>query len=186
MMSAEVKNMELMEKKLSEKEVYKGRIVRLHVDEVELPNGKTGLREIIDHPGGVGILAMDDDGRVMMVQQYRYAFGKTLWEIPAGKREPGEEPLETAKRELLEEVGATAERWMPLGEIIPSPGCYGEKLYLFLARGLTFGEGHLDEDEFLTVSRLPMVELIQGCVSGEIQDAKTVIAALKAKYIMGM
>ena len=75
---------------------------------------------------------------------------------------------------------------MPLGEIIPSPGCYGEKLYLFMARGLTFGEEHLDEDEFLTVSRLPLVELIQGCVSGEIRDAKTVIAALKAKYIMGM
>lgn len=178
--------MELTEKKLAEKEIYQGRIVRVHVDEVALPNGKTASREIIDHPGGVGILAMDDDGQVMMVQQYRYAFGRAMWEIPAGKREQGEEPLETAKRELKEEVGATAERWMPLGEIIPSPGCYGEKLYLFMARGLTFGERHLDEDEFLTVSRLPMVELIQGCVSGEIQDAKTVIAVLKAKYMMGL
>ena len=178
--------MELAEKKLTETEIYRGKIIRLHVDEVELPNGKTALREIADHPGGVGILAIDDDGRVIMVQQYRYAFGGAMWEIPAGKREPGEEPLETAKRELLEEVGATAERWMPLGEIIPSPGCYSEKLYLFMARGLSFGETHPDEDEFLTVSRLPMVDLLQGCVSGEIQDAKTIIAALKAKYIMGM
>ena len=178
--------MELVEKKISETEIYRGKIIRVHVDEVELPNGKTALREIADHPGGVGILALDDDGRVMMVQQYRYTFGKTMWEIPAGKREPGEEPLETAKRELLEEVGATAQRWMPLGEIIASPGCYGEKLSLFLARGLSFGETHLDEDEFLNVSRLPLVELLQGCVSGEIQDAKTVIAALKVKYIMGL
>lgn len=177
--------MELTEKKLSSREVYKGRIITLHVDEVELPNGNTTRREIVDHPGGVGILAIDDDGRVMMVEQYRYAFGRTMWEIPAGKREHGEEPLETAKRELKEEVGATASRWMPLGEIIPSPGCYGEKLYLFLARGLEFGETHRDEDEFLHVSRLPLTDLIQGCVSGEIQDGKTVCAALKAKYIMG-
>lgn len=177
--------MELMEKRLSSQEIYKGRIVTLRVDEVELPNGKTAQREIVDHPGGVGILAIDDEGRVMMVEQYRYAFGRTLWEIPAGKREAGEEPLETAKRELKEEVGATASRWMPLGEIIPSPGCYGEKLYLFLARGLEFGETHMDEDEFLHVSRLPLTDLIQGCISGEIQDGKTVCAALKAKYIMG-
>ena len=177
--------MELAEKKLSSQEVYRGRIITLHVDEVELPNGKTAQREIVDHPGGVGILAIDDEGRVMMVEQYRYAFGRTMWEIPAGKREKGEEPLETAKRELKEEVGAVASRWMPLGEIIPSPGCYGEKLYLFLARGLEFGETHLDEDEFLRVSRLPLTDLIQGCVSGEIQDGKTVCAALKAKYIMG-
>ena len=171
--------MELFEKKLSSKEIFKGRVVTLHVDEVELPDGKTSQREIVEHPGGVGILAIDDDGRAVMVEQYRYAFGKTLWEIPAGKREPGEEPLETARRELREEVGATAARWMPLGELIPSPGCYAERLYLFLARGLTFGETQPDEDEFLRVSRIPLAELTQGCVSGEIEDAKTVAAVLK-------
>ena len=177
--------MELFEKKLSSEEIYRGRVVTLHVDRVELPNGKTSLREIIDHPGGVGILAIDDEGRAMMVEQFRYAFGRAMWEIPAGKREPGEAPLETARRELQEEVGATAAHWMPLGELIPSPGCYAETLYLFLARGLTFGQTHPDEDEFLHVSRVGLGELTQACLSGEIRDAKTVCAVLKAKYIMG-
>ena len=177
--------MELTEKQLSRQDIFRGRVISLHVDEVELPDGRTAQREIIDHPGGVGILAIDDDGRVLMVQQYRYAFGRAMWEIPAGKREKGEEPLETAKRELQEETGAQAAHWLPLGTLIPSPGCYGETLWLFMARGLTFGDTHPDADEFLTVSRVGLSELLQSCVSGEIQDAKTVCAALKAKYIMG-
>lgn len=177
--------MDMTEKTLSRRDVYKGRIVTLHVDEVALPNGHTGIREVIDHPGGVGILALDDNDCVPMVRQYRYAFSEHLWELPAGKREAGEEPLVTAKRELLEEVGATAERWLPLGEVIPSPGCYAEKLYLFLARGLTFGDTHPDDDEFLTTARIPFSELSDACLSGTVTDAKTVIAVLKAKYLLG-
>ena len=177
--------MDMTEKTLSSREVYKGKIVTLHVDEVALPDGGTALREVIDHPGGVGILALDDNDCVPMVRQYRYAFSDHIWEIPAGKREAGEEPLVTAKRELMEEVGATAERWLPLGEVIPSPGCYGERLYLFLARGLTFGDTHPDEDEFLTVARIPFTELCDACLSGVIRDAKTVIAVLKAKALLG-
>jgi ADP-ribose pyrophosphatase len=119
------------------------------------------------------------------VQQYRYAFSRATWEIPAGKRDPGEEPLATGIRELQEEVGLTAERWLPMGELIPSPGCYAERLYLFLARGLTMGDTHPDEDEFLTVSRVPFTDLYHACLSGEIQDAKTVVAVLKAKAMLG-
>lgn len=177
--------MDLTETFVSRQDIFDGRIVTLHVDTVTLPDGNTALREIIDHPGGVGILAIDDDDRVFMVQQYRYAFARAMWEIPAGKREAGEEPLVTAKRELQEEVGVTAERWLPMGELIPSPGCYAERLYLFMARGLTLGDTHPDDDEFLTVSRVPFTELSQACLSGEIQDAKTVVAVLKAKALLG-
>ena len=176
--------MDLTEKCLESREVYKGRVLRLRVDAVALPNGKTSLREVVEHPGGVGILALDENGCVPMVTQYRYAFSRTLLEIPAGKREPGEEPFTTAQRELKEEVGATAADWQPLGQIIASPGCYDEVLHLYLARGLTFGDTHPDEDEFLSVRRIPFQELVQRCLSGEIQDGKTVTAVLKAKLLL--
>ena len=175
--------MDLTEKCLESREIYKGRILRLRVDTVALPNGKTSLREIVEHPGGVGILALDENGCVPMVTQYRYAFSRTLLEIPAGKREPGEDPLTTARRELREETGAEATHWQPLGAILPSPGCYGEVLHLYLARDLTFGATHPDADEFLQVRRLPFDTLLARCLSGEIEDGKTVAAVLKAKLL---
>lgn len=178
--------MELTEKTLSSREIYHGRVIRVKVDEVALPNGSTSTREIVEHPGGVGILALDEEGFVYLVRQYRYAFARTLLEIPAGKREAGEAPFLTAQRELCEEIGATASDWTPLGDILPSPGCYGEVLYLYLARGLTFGAQQLDEDEFLSVERMPFEELAEQCVSGEIHDGKTVTAVLKAKYLLGL
>ena len=175
--------MDLTEKCLESREIYKGRILRLRVDTVALPNGKTSLREIVEHPGGVGILALDENGCVPMVTQYRYAFSRTLLEIPAGKREPGEDPLTTARRELREETGAEAAHWQPLGAVLPSPGCYGEVLHLYLARDLTFGATHPDADEFLQVRRLPFDTLLARCLSGEIEDGKTVAAVLKAKLL---
>ena len=175
--------MDLTEKCLESREIYKGRILRLRVDTVALPYGKTSLREIVEHPGGVGILALDENRCVPMVTQYRYAFSRTLLEIPAGKREPGEDPLTTARRELREETGAEATHWQPLGAVLPSPGCYGEVLHLYLARDLTFGATHPDADEFLQVRRLPFDTLLARCLSGEIEDGKTVAAVLKAKLL---
>ena len=178
--------MNLTEQLLSRREIYHGRIIDVQVDTVSLPNGNTSTREVVRHPGGVGILALDDEDCAVLVEQYRYVFGRTLLEIPAGKREPGEEPFVTAQRELKEEVGATAADWQPLGQIIASPGCYDEVLHLYLARGLTFGDTHPDEDEFLSVRRIPFQELVQRCLSGEIQDGKTVTAVLKAKFLLGL
>ena len=104
---------------------------------------------------------------------------------PAGKREPGEDPFVTAQRELKEEIGAAAEAWTDLGALIASPGCYGETLYLFLACELTFGETHPDADEFLETVRVPFDEAVELCMSGELTDAKTVAAILKAKVLLG-
>lgn len=173
--------MELKEERKSSQLIYRGRILTLRRDTVTLPNGREAVREVAEHPGGVGILALDGENRAALVRQYRYAFGRAMWEIPAGKREPGEEPLATARRELQEEVGASAAHWQALGEIIPSPGCYGERLWLYLARELTLGRTHPDEDEFLELQWMPLEELTEKCLAGEIQDAKTIIAALKVR-----
>lgn len=174
--------MELTEKTLTSREVYRGRILRVREDTVRLPNGKTAEREVAEHPGGVGILALDG-GDVLLVRQYRYAFSRVLAEIPAGKREPGEEPFVTAQRELREEIGATAGKWTELGALIASPGCYGEVLYLYMAQELTFGDTHPDEDEFLDVVRMPFDRAVELCMTGELTDAKTVIALLKGKLL---
>ena len=178
--------MELKETMLERQDIFKGRVISLHVDQVELPNGNTSVREIVDHPGGVGILALDENGCVPIVTQYRYAFSRNMVEIPAGKREVGEEPFVTAQRELLEEVGATAGKWTDLGKLIPSPGCYGETLYLYLAQDLSYAQAQPDEDEFLDVERVPFDTLYERCMSGEIQDAKTVAAVLKVKLLLGL
>ncbi len=174
--------MELTEKTLTSREVYRGRILRVREDTVRLPNGKTAERAGAEHPGGVGILALDG-GDVLLVRQNRYAFSRVLTEIPAGKREPGEEPFVTAQRELREEIGATAGKWTELGALIASPGCYGEVLYLYMAQELTFGDTHPDEDEFLDVVRMPFDRAVELCMTGELTDAKTVIALLKGKLL---
>ena len=175
--------MNLTEQLLSRREIYHGRIIDVQVDTVSLPNGNTSTREVVRHPGGVGILALDDEDCAVLVEQYRYVFGRTLLEIPAGKREPGEEPFVTARRELREETGAIAESWTPLGSLIASPGCYDEVLYLYLAQDLHYGATDPDEDEFLAVERMPLDQLARLCLEGEVTDAKTVCAVLKAKLL---
>ena len=171
--------MDLTEKKIASELIYDGRILRLHVDTVELPNGKSTIREVADHPGGVAIVALDQEDNVLTVKQYRYPFSRVFEEIPAGKLEHGEDPREAALRELKEETGATPEHFTELGELAVSPGAYGEVLHLYLAEGLELGEQSLDEGEFLDVIRTPFSELLDRVLSGELKDAKTVAGILK-------
>ena len=178
--------MELTEKSISREDIYQGRILQVHVDQVALPNGKTSSREVADHCPGVAVLALDDRNNVLTVTQYRYVFAKPLLEIPAGKLEPGEDPMAGALRELKEETGAVPDEFIPMGRLLPSPGCFGEVLHLFLARGLHIGQTHPDEDEFLIQERIPFDEMVHRCLNGGIEDAKTIAAVLKAKLLLNL
>ena len=171
--------MELKETFVSRQEIFHGRIVDLRVDTVRLPNGHLTTREVIDHPGGVAVVAIDENDNVLTVKQYRYVFSRVLEEIPAGKLERGEDPREAAIRELKEETGATPARMIDLGKLLVSPGCYSEVLYLYLAEGLAFGAQHPDEDEFLELCRTPFSEMLARVMRGDIEDAKTVCGILK-------
>ena len=176
--------MDLTEKKLESEQLYDGKIVKLFRDRVELPNGKSAFREVVRHPGGVIILPLDDEGNVYMVRQFRYAYNQPVLEIPAGKLEYGEEPLSAARRELEEEIGATAKQWTHLGNIWPTPGFCDEVQHLYLARELTFGETHPDEDEFLEQVRMPFAEAVAMAADGRMQDSKSVVALLRAHLLM--
>ena len=178
--------MDLTEKTIRREDKFQGRILSVHVDTVLLPNGNTSTREVVDHVDGVAVLPLDERNNVLTVTQYRYVFGRTLLEIPAGKLDPGEDPVTGALRELKEETGAVPDTFLPLGRIIPAPGCYGEVLHLFLAKGLHMEEQHLDPDEFLNVERIPFNEMVHRCLNGEIEDAKTVAAVLKAKVLLDL
>ncbi|MGI6029859.1 MAG: NUDIX hydrolase [Candidatus Heteroscillospira sp.] len=178
--------MDYTENKVKTLNGYRGVIVNVDLDKITLPDGSEALREVVSHPGGVSILALDSENRVVCVRQYRYCFGEHLLEIPAGKLEYGEDPMECAVRELSEETGISADEFISLGEIYPSPGFCREVLHLYLAMGLHEGEAHPDEGEFLDVLRVPFEELLEKAMSGEIRDGKTVAAILKTKiYLEG-
>ncbi len=170
---------ELAESKETSTTLFTGKIVRLEYDEVRLPNGKMATREVIRHRGAVAVVALTDDGEILLERQYRYPHAEVLWEIPAGKLEAGEDPAEAVKRELQEETGAVAKEWLSLGMFYPSPAILDEKIRLYLARGLTFGKRHLDEDEFLAVERVPLARAVEMILRGEIPDGKTQAAVLR-------
>ena len=178
--------MELTEKTISSEEIFSGRILHIRRDTVELPGGGRSFREVVDHPGGVCVLALDDENRVLLVRQFRYPYEKVLTELPAGKLEIGEDPEQAALRELREETGAAPGTFQSLGELYPSPGYCGEIIRMYLARELTFGEAALDEGEFLNVERMDFARLVELVLSGEIRDAKTIAAALKTKLLLGI
>lgn len=163
--------------------IFNGKIISVHNDTVTMENGKTANREVVEHPGGVAVVGLTDDNEILMVRQFRYPYKETIYEIPAGKLEKGEDPLEAGKREFLEECGATASVFEPLGEIYPTPGYCSEIIRLFYAQGIEFGEQDLDDDEFLEVVKMPLNECIDKILSNEIKDAKTIIGVLKLKEI---
>ena len=175
----------LFEKKISTEEIYNGAVVHLVKDTVELPNGKTAYREIVKHNGAVCVLPITDDGEVICVRQYRHPFERVMLELPAGKLDtPDENPSEAALRELREETGAVCEELIDIGCMCPSVAIFTEKIYLYIARGLTFGETDPDDDEFLEVVKVPFEKLKRDIIEGRIHDAKTQIAVLKAAEIL--
>ena len=177
--------MDYTEKAIRRVNRYEGIVVDVDVDLVRLPNGGESFREVVRHPGGVCVAAVDEDGRVAVVRQFRYPLGDHLLELPAGKLEKGEEPMPAAVRELSEETGLEAENWRELGMLYTSPGISTERLYLYLATGLRRGEAHPDPNEFLDVEWMPLAELRALAMDGSIRDAKTVAGVLKAAAILG-
>jgi ADP-ribose pyrophosphatase len=167
------------EKTTQEHLLYEGRVVRVYELQVELHTGETARREVVRHNGGACILAIDDQKNAYLVRQYRKAIEKHTLEIAAGKLEPGEDPLVCATRELLEETGICASQIESLGWIYPTPGYCDEKLYLYLATGLSHGESSPDPDEYLECVKVPLAQCLEKIESGEINDAKTVIALLR-------
>ena len=167
------------EQTLSSETLFEGRVIRVTLDKVRLENGRTSTREVVHHHGGAGIAALDENGNIYLVRQYRYAPDQELIEIPAGKLEPGEDPLEAARRELGEEAGLCAAQWHSLGSIIPTCGYCSEVIYLYAATGLSSVGQHLDEDEFLSLFTLSLETARSMVLSGEITDGKTVAAVLK-------
>ena len=163
---------------------YEGVVINVRLDLAELPDGSTALREVVEHPGGVAVLPLEDDGTVWCVRQYRYPFAEELLEIPAGRLEPGETPEQAARRELAEETGLTADTLTPLGKQYATPGYCGEVLHVYLARGLHRGQAHPDEGEFLNVERHALRALADLSVTDRLPDVKTVVAGLKTLRLL--
>ena len=175
----------LREECISSQLIYDGRVVHLYVDRVALPNGAESVREYVKHIGAVAVLPLTDEGEVICVRQYRHAHRCIMTEIPAGKLDSAEEDhVQAALRELREETGARCERLTYLGLYRSTPAILDEKIDLYLAEGLTFGECDLDEDEFLHAVRYPLGELVDRVMAGEITDGKTQVAILKANEIL--
>lgn len=172
------RDIDLHEIPRTEDTMWQGRIFDVNRLNVELPDGRMAQRDVVRHPGAVAIVALTDDGRICLVRQYRTALGRVTVEIPAGKLDPGEDPLECANRELLEETGMRAERMAFLTTIATGVGFCDELIHMYMATGLSFAASDPDADEFINVDLVPLDELIDAVLDGRIEDCKTVTGAL--------
>jgi len=176
--------MHLEEKTLKRNEIYDGKVLHVFVDEVELENGRTSKREIIEHPGGVCVAAVTEAKELLFVKQYRYPYRKAILELPAGKLNKGENPDEAIIRELKEETGCTGREFRSLGDCYPSPGYTDEIIRLYMTEVESYGEQNPDEDEFLDVIRIPYRKAVEMVMNNELSDAKSQILILKVARIL--
>ena len=167
----------MQERKLSSEIKFDGKLIKVTYDIADV-NGKEAWREVVHHPGASAVVAIDEDNRIIMEKQFRYALNDYLLEIPAGKLDAGEDPLVCAKRELEEETGIIASEWISLGTIATSPGFCNEVIHLYVAKGLSKGEIHWDEDEYVEVERYTFDELLQRIKEEKIKDSKSLSALL--------
>ena len=171
--------MDFTEKTLSQKTIYEGRIITVHVDDIELPDGKKSKREVVEHSGGVCVAALTEDKKLKFVRQYRYPYKRELLELPAGKLEKGEDPMKAGIRELEEECGVVADKVISMGQVYPTVAYCSEIIHLFLATGLHETKQHLDDGELLDVEEIELSKAVQMVMDGEISDSKTVALVLK-------
>ncbi len=176
--------MKLTEKTIASQSVFEGRVIHVKHDKVELENGKTAMREIVEHPGGVCVAALTENRELLFVRQFRYPYKEIVLELPAGKLEKGQNPLENGKRELLEETGAIGREYVTLGQLYPSPGYCGEIIHLYFCKIDHFENQQLDQDEFLNVERIPLDTALRMVHRNEIPDAKTQVAILKTAALL--
>jgi ADP-ribose pyrophosphatase len=175
--------MKLDEKTINKNYVYTGKIINVRRDDAALPNGKPCIREVVEHSGGVCIAALTDECELLFVRQFRYPYMQVIPELPAGKLEKGEDPFDSGKRELEEETGCIADEYFDLGKFYPSPGYCGEIIHLYAAKKLHKTKQNLDEDEFLSVEKIPLEKAVEMILSNEIRDGKTQAAVLKVKLL---
>lgn len=176
--------MKLTEKTLSSKSVFEGHVLHMKHDEVELSDGTREMREIVEHPGGVCVAALDEDNNLLFVRQFRYPYKEAVLELPAGKLEKGSTPLENGKRELLEETGAEGCSYISLGQVYPSPGYTNEIIHLYACRIRTKRESCPDEGELLNEDKIPLTKAVEMVLNNQIPDAKTQIAVLKTAMLL--
>lgn len=165
----------------SSKTLYEGVALSLKLEQATYPDGASGILEIVRHPGGAATVALNEKHEICLIRQYRFAAGGWLWEIPAGRIEHKEDPLETAKRELREEAGVTANEWKPIGAIYPSPGICDERIFLYMASDLSRHSIEHEKDEYIEIYWVPFDEAIGWIQQGKIVDAKSIISLLYVK-----